>query len=491
MAGTPITVAHGDGIGPEIMDATLHVLTEAGARLEIDTIEVGEKVYQRGISVGIEPSAWDSLRRTKVFLKAPITTPQGGGFKSLNVTTRKTLGLYANIRPCVSYHPYVDTKHPTMDLVIVRENEEDLYAGIEHQQTNDVVQCLKLISRPGSEKIVRYAFEYARRNHRKKVTCFTKDNIMKQTDGLFHKVFDEIGGEYPDIEKEHWIVDIGAAKMADTPEAFDVLVMPNLYGDILSDVAAQIAGSVGLAGSANIGDQCAMFEAIHGSAPRRAGQNLANPSGLLLGAVMMMVHLDHTDIAERVHNAWLRTIEDGIHTYDIHKEGVSRQKVGTKEFAQAVVDRLGQAPVKLKTVVYAQKPKETNGRQSVPAATGPAPRVPRPRAKKAYVGLDIFLDYTDGPASQLGPALEKLAGDLKLQSVANRGVKVYPGELPGFVYSDLWNCRFLSSTADGPVTHEQTVALQQRLSAAGFDIVKTEGLYTFDGQRGYSLGQGE
>ena len=224
-----------------------------------------------------------------------------------------------------------------MDVVIVRENEEDLYAGIEHRQTDEVVQCLKLISRPGSEKIVRYAFEYARRNNRKKVTCFTKDNIMKQTDGLFHKVFDEIGAEYPEIEKEHWIVDIGSAKMADTPEAFDVIVMPNLYGDILSDVAAQIAGSVGLAGSANIGDQCAMFEAIHGSAPRRAGQNLANPSGLLLGAVMMLVHINQPDVAERVHNAWLRTLEDGIHTYDIYKEGVSKQKVGTKEFAQAVV----------------------------------------------------------------------------------------------------------------------------------------------------------
>src|SRR6186997_3367364 len=201
MAGTPVTVAHGDGIGPEIMDATLHILKEAGASLEIDTIEVGEKVYERGISAGIEASAWESLRRTKVFLKAPITTPQGGGFKSLNVTTRKAFGLYANVRPCVSYAPFIRTKHPVMDVVIIRENEEDLYAGIEHQQTDQVVQCLKLISRPGSEKIARYAFEYARRNNRKKVTCFTKDNIMKLTDGLFHKVFDEIGQGYPDIEK--------------------------------------------------------------------------------------------------------------------------------------------------------------------------------------------------------------------------------------------------------------------------------------------------
>jgi isocitrate dehydrogenase len=266
---TPITVAHGDGIGPEIMAATLHILKEAGAALDIETIEIGEKVYLRGNSAGIEPSAWESLRRTKVFLKAPITTPQGGGFKSLNVTARKTLGLYANIRPCRSYYPFVRTKHPVMDLVIVRENEEDLYAGIEYQASNDEMLSLKLISRPGSEKIVRYAFEYAQQFNRKKVTCFTKDNIMKMSDGLFHKIFDEIGVEYPSIEKEHWIVDIGAAKMADTPEAFDVIVMPNLYGDVLSDVAAQIAGSVGLAGSSNIGSQCAMFEAIHGSAPRR------------------------------------------------------------------------------------------------------------------------------------------------------------------------------------------------------------------------------
>ena len=341
---TPITVARGDGIGPEIMAATLHILEAAGARIAIEEIEIGEKVYLAGDTSGIAPSAWESLRRTKVFLKAPITTPQGGGFKSLNVTIRKTLGLYANVRPCVSYHPFVETKHAVMDLVVVRENEEDLYAGIEYRLSPDVYECLKLITRPGSEKIVRYAFEYAVRNARKKVTCFTKDNIMKMTDGLFHKIFDEIGAQYPDLEREHWIVDIGAAKLADSPEVFDVVVMPNLYGDILSDVAAQIAGSVGLAGSANIGERFAMFEAIHGSAPRRAGQNLANPSGLLLGAVMMLVHVNQPDVAERVHNGWLKTLEDGIHTYDVYDERVSRQKVGTREFAEAVVARLGQTP---------------------------------------------------------------------------------------------------------------------------------------------------
>ncbi|HEX7330862.1 MAG TPA: NADP-dependent isocitrate dehydrogenase [Pyrinomonadaceae bacterium] len=476
----PITVANGDGIGPEIMAATLRILEAAEAPLEIETIDIGEKVYLAGNSSGIEPSSWESLRRTKVFLKAPITTPQGGGYKSLNVTVRKVLGLYANVRPCVSYHPFVDTKHPVMDVVVVRENEEDLYAGIEHRQTNQVVQCLKLISRPGSEKIVRYAFEYARRNNRKKVTCFTKDNIMKLTDGLFHKVFDEIAAEYPDIENEHWIVDIGAAKLADTPEAFDVVVMPNLYGDVLSDVAAQIAGSVGLAGSANIGEHVSMFEAIHGSAPRRAGQNLANPSGLLLGAVMMLVHVGLTEHAERVHNAWLRTIEDGIHTYDIYDEKVSKQKVGTKEFAEAVVARLGQTPQILKGRKYSK------GEESHAATTSAKP------AQKELVGVDVFLDWTSGSANDLGEALSKVNGEgVKLTMISNRGVKVWPGGHSETFCSDHWRCRFLPESEGGKVAHAQVVSLLGRIAGSGYDFIKTEGLYTFDGQRGFSLDQGE
>ncbi len=473
----PITVAHGDGIGPEIMDATLHILQEGGAEIEIEPIEIGEKVYLRGISAGIEPSAWVSLRRTKVFLKAPITTPQGGGFKSLNVTTRKTLGLYANVRPCVAYHPFVDTKYPGMDVVVVRENEEDLYAGIEHRETDEVYQCLKLISRPGSEKIVRYAFEYARRNNRKKVTCFTKDNIMKFTDGLFHKVFNEIGDDYPDIEKEHWIVDIGAAKLADTPNAFDVIVMPNLYGDILSDVAAQIAGSVGLAGSANIGELCAMFEAIHGSAPRRAGQNLANPSGLLLGALLMLVHIDQTEAAARIHNAWLKTIEDGVHTYDIFQEGISKQKVGTKEFAQAVVARLGQKPETLKVVSYSHAPKHTVTHKLKD----------RKRDKKELVGVDIFVDWPERDAKAFGRKVEALSSNgLKLVVINNRGVMVYPGGFDETFCSDHWRCRFTAKEEGKPVTHEQIIDLLKRFNGGQLDVIKTEHLYTFNGEKGFS-----
>lgn len=479
---TPITVAKGDGIGPEIMDATLHILKEAGARLAIEEIEIGEKVYLRGNSAGIEPSAWESLRRTKVFLKAPITTPQGGGFKSLNVTTRKTLGLYANVRPCVSYSPFVETKHSNMDVVIVRENEEDLYAGIEYQQSDEVMASLKLISRPGSEKIIRYAFEYAKLNNRKKVTAFTKDNIMKFSDGLFHKVFDEVAAEYPEIENEHWIVDIGAAKLADTPENFDVVVLPNLYGDILSDVAAQIAGSVGLAGSANIGTGAAMFEAIHGSAPRRAGQNLANPSGLLLGAVLMLVHIGQGDVAERVHNAWLRTIEDGIHTYDIFDERVSKEKVGTREFAQAVAARVGQKPEKLKAASYNTEAKFDQAKLEYR---------PRPRQQKDLVGVDLFIDDPKRDATALGKKIESIAtGDLKLTLVSNRGMKVYPGAQPETFMSDNWRLRF-QLEGGAVVSHAQIIDLLGLVTGAGYDVIKTENLYNFDGKAGFTLSQGE
>jgi isocitrate dehydrogenase len=477
---TPITVAYGDGIGPEIMEATLDILFAAGAQLEIEEIEIGEKVYLRGVSAGIEDSAWESLRRTKVFLKAPITTPQGSGYKSLNVTTRKTLGLYSNVRPCVSYHPFVKSKHPIMDVVIVRENEEDLYAGIEHRQTSEVYQCLKLITRPGCEKIVRYAFEYARNNNRKKVTCFTKDNIMKMTDGLFHQVFDEIGAEYPELEKEHWIVDIGAAKLADTPEMFDVIVMPNLYGDILSDVAAQITGSVGLAGSANIGDYCAMFEAIHGSAPRRAGQNLANPSGLLLGGIMMLNHIGQGAIASKVHNAWLKTMEDGVHTYDIFVEGVSKQKVGTKEFALAVIERLGQKPSTLKAVDYPAESKKIHVEIKH-----------RPRFQKETIGVDVFINWDGSNPNELGDKLIHCnTQSLKLVVISNRGVKVYPHGMPETFCTDHWRCRFEQPEGKA-ISHGDIIELLGNVDKAGFDFIKTENLCTFEGKKGYTLAQGQ
>lgn len=474
----PITVAYGDGIGPEIMKAVLHILEEAGARLDIHEVEIGEKVYMRGVQTGIEAKTWETLRHTKAFLKAPITTPQGGGFKSLNVTIRTSLGLYANVRPCVSYSPFIKTKHPDMDVVVVRENEEDLYAGIEYRQTPEVSHSVKLISEPGSDKIIRYAFEYARQNERQKVTCFTKDNIMKLSDGLFHKRFEEIAKEYPEIEHEHWIVDIGAAKLADTPEKFDVVVLPNLYGDILSDVAAQISGSVGLAGSANIGDFGAMFEAIHGSAPRRAGQNLANPSGLLFGAILMLLHIGQEDVATHIHNAWLKTIEEGFHTYDIFDQKVSKEKVGTKEFAQEVTKRLGETPDQLEAVHYSSQVKEHKkySRKSL-------------NVRRELVGIDVYLHKHASAEDFLNEFTLKEFNNLELKMVTNRGARIWPEGQPETFCIDQWRCRFLKK--EGQIAeNEEFLPLLNEILKAGFDLIKTENLYRFDGHPAYSQAEG-
>ena len=474
----PIVVARGDGIGPEIMDATLRVLDAAGARLDIREVEIGAAVYARGVSGGIAPEDLDAIRRTGVLLKAPITTPQGGGVKSLNVTIRKSLGLFANVRPCPSYAPFVATLHPGMDVVVIRENEEDLYGGIEHRQTDEVVQCLKLITRPGCERIARYAFEYARAHGRKKVTILTKDNIMKLTDGLFRRVAEEVATEYPDIAVEHRIIDIGTALLADRPSEFDVVLTLNLYGDIVSDVVAQVAGSIGLAGTANIGATAAMFEAIHGSAPDIAGQDIANPSGLLLAAVQMLVHLGQGEVAAHVHNAWLRTIEDGIHTGDIFDPTSSSERVGTRAFADAVIARLGETPRALPAVAYADH---------APIRIEVPERAPQ---AKVQVGIDVFLDVPGAVADELGARLEALAGeDLRLDMITNRGQKTYPGGVPETLCVDHHRCRFLATA--GSVTPEQVLALLGGLADAGLPFIKAEGLYTFDGADGFSRGQGQ
>lgn len=477
---TKITVAKGDGIGPEIMDATLKILNAAGAEIEYDEIEIGEKIYLSGNTSGISDDSWEIIRKNKIFLKSPITTPQGGGYKSLNVSTRKFLGLYSNVRPCKSLHPFIATKHPEMDIVIIRENEEDLYAGIEHQQTDDVVQCLKLISRPGCEKIIRYAFEYTKQQNRKKVTCFTKDNIMKQTDGLFHKIFNEIASEYPEIETEHMIIDIGAAKMADTPQSFDVIVTLNLYGDIISDIAAQITGSVGLAGSANIGEECSMFEAIHGTAPDIGGKNIANPSGLLQGAILMLNHIGQTKVAEKIQNAWLKTLEDGIHTTDIYSENLSRKKVGTQEFADAIIKNLESKPSTLKPVSFA-----SNSALILPKYKRKIP------AQKKLVGVDLFIHWKKSNVDELATKLKKIENNgIELVMITNRGIKVWPNGFNETFCTDHWRCRFMPKSKN-EISKVVIIELLKDALNENIDTIKTENLYSFNGIDSYSLGQGQ
>lgn len=471
-----ITIAYGDGIGPEIMTVVLDILRKAGADFQEDVIELGEKLYKQGHLSGIKEEDWHIISRNKVFLKAPITTPQGGGFKSLNVKIRKSLGLFANVRPVQALHPYVKTKFPEMDVVVIRENEEDLYAGIEHRQTREVFQCLKLMSVPGCQKIARYAFEYAKQMGRKKITCMTKDNIMKLTDGTFHKIFDQVAQDYPDIESEHWIIDIGAAKFATQPSAFDVILLPNLYGDILSDVSAQMAGSVGIGGSSNIGESHAMFEAIHGSAPRRAGQNVANPSGLLNAALLMLNHIGEQVIAKKIHHAWLKTIEEGSHTYDIYNENTSTQKVSTTDFGKAVIENLGGKPKQLVSSFTSEKQKPIQI------------QIPKtPTQEKTLDGVDVFVCETNRDPEALADQLKEVTKEnklMELEYITNRGIKVYPNPNPATFCTDHWRCRFIKKTQD--IKPTDIISLLQSLVSAKIEIIKTENLYSFAGEKNYS-----
>ena len=473
-----ISVAYGDGIGPEIMEATLSILKNAGARINIEIIEIGEKLYSKGISTGISESAWESVKRNKIILKAPITTPQGKGYKSLNVTFRKALGLYANVRPAVSYYPFVDGKCEKMDMVIVRENEEDLYAGVEYRTTHDYTISYKIITRKGSEKIIRYAFDYAKINNRKKVTCLIKDNIMKITDGMFHNIFKDVAKEYPEIEAASMIVDIGSARIASKPEDFDVIVTQNLYGDIVSDIAAEVSGSVGLAGSFNMGEDCAMFEAVHGSAPDIAGKGIANPSGLLNGAILMLEHIGQGEIGAKIKNAWLKTLEDGIHTGDIYKEGISKKKVGTKEFADAVTANLGKEPKTLAKAVYKEASSVTSKNSKSSSS------------EQKLIGIDINVNPKGNTLDELANKIKNLNPDLKLHLISQRGLKVWPDEGRGEVIADHVRCRFIGYKDKG-VKPEMLWDLCNKISATGAEVTLTNSLFTFDGEIGFTKAQGE
>lgn len=467
-----ICVSYGDGIGPEIMDATLKILRAANFQFNADEILLGEQAYAAGYLNGVEDSAWGKISKNKVLLKAPLTTPEGGGFKSANVTIRKTYGLYANVRPCVSYSPLIHGAQK-LDIVIIRENEEDLYSGIEHRQTDDVYQCLKIVSIPGCQKIVRFAFDYAVRNHRQKITCLTKDNIMKMTDGLFHNIFKEVAQEYPQIQAEHLIVDIGTARVATKPERFDVILAPNLYGDIISDVVAEAAGSIGLAPSANIGEHCAMFEAVHGSAPDIAGKNIANPSALLLSSVMMLSYLGENEIASNIHNAWLKAIEDGCGTGDI-----SDAKMSTGEFAEAVVARLGKQPTSFKVKKYAK----TDG--------GFTYQYHRKPTIKSLVGVDVFLNESELTSEQIAEKLNTICDDgVSLSVITNRGVKVWPDQNPFTFCTDHWRCRFMFKNDGRNFGH--ILEILKKIHDQNLNVIKSEHLYQFDGVNGFSQVQGQ
>ena len=465
-----VILAKGDGIGPEISESLLSIFNARQVPINFEEIKIGEQLYLSGHTSGIDEAAWDAINRNTIMLKAPITTPRGKGYKSINVTLRKSLGLYANVRPVSSWHPILQGKKQT-DVIIFRENEEDLYAGIEHRQTAEVTQCLKLITRTGCERIIRYAFEYANAHGRKKVTCMAKENIMKITDGLFVTVFNEIKEEYPEIHSESQIIDIGSAKIAAYPELYDVIVTPNLYGDIVSDIAAEVSGCVGISPSYNVGNNFTMYEAIHGSAPDIAGKGIANPSAFLLSGIHMLSHNGLVEEAQDIQNAWVKTIEEGQTTGDM---GGS---LNTKQFTDAIISNLGKAPqneFKIKSQKIIIPKLEGKGRIEV---------------KKELVGVDIFVDSV-GHIDCISAKLLQMAGEFKLQMVTNRGVTVYPRFNESTSCADHWRCRFQKT--DGRLaTPKEIVGLISRIVDYGLDVIKTENLYNFDGVAGYSLGQGQ
>lgn len=328
-----VTLFKGDGIGPEICACVVRVLDALNLDIEFEAFEVGEAEYNRNGAL-IPAAAFESIERNKIVLKAPITTPIGKGFRSCNVQLREKYDLYSNIRPAKNL-PNVITPFNNVDMVIFRENTEDLYVGVEERIDENTVHATKIITRKCSERIIRAAFEYAVKNNRKKVSCIHKANILKMSDGMFLSIFNEIKEEYPTIQSDVFIVDNACMQMVMHPEKFDVMVMPNLYGDILSDLASGLIGGLGFLPSANLGKDVAMFEAVHGSAPDIAGQNLANPTALLLSACMMLDYMDESDAATKIRQAIYAVLEEGkVRTRDCG--GTST----TTEFTDAIIHEL-------------------------------------------------------------------------------------------------------------------------------------------------------
>jgi isocitrate dehydrogenase len=477
---TPVTVIRGDGIGPEVMDAALRLMNEAGASLDIEECVAGAKVFEAGDETGVPKETIASIERTGVAFKGPLATPIGYGEKSANVTLRKLFETYGNIRPAREI-PGLATPYAGrgIDLVIVRENLEDLYAGIEHMQTPGICLSLKVITHHGSEKIARLAFEFARSEGRKSVTCATKANIMKLGEGMFKRTFDEVAADYPEIEARQILVDNCAHQLVMRPEQFDVIVTTNMNGDILSDLTSGLVGGLGFAPSANIGSETAMFEAVHGSAPDIAGRDLANPSALMLSGAMLLRHIGQPAAARAVEDALFVTLEEGNHpTADIAKD---RDPVGTTAFTDAVIENLGRIP-------------STGERRASRAIVMP-PSSWRPKpvvATREVVGMEVLLEEPNMTAAEVGHAVEACTegSPLKLSLISSRGTKVYPGEIDETEMIETWRCRFLRRDESIKLEDDAMYRLLSCLSEQ-FQWSNIQKLQLFDGQPSYTKVAGE
>jgi len=472
-----VTLIQGDGIGPEIVHAAQRVVDASGVKIQWDICEAGAEVFKKGLATGVPQETIDSIKRTKVVLKGPLETPVGYGEKSANVTLRALFETYANTRP-VRQIPGILTpfSERAIDFVIVRENLEDLYTGIEYLQTPTVAEGLKLITRKGSEKIIRFAFELARSEGRHKVHCATKANILKLTEGLFKKTFEDVSKDYPDIEALHIIIDNCAHQMVLHPEIFDVIVTTNLQGDIISDLGSALVGGLGVAASANIGDEVSIFEAVHGSAPDIAGRNIVNPTAILFSAVLMLRHLNEFEAAQRIEQSILYTLgTEKVFPKDLDKTST----LTTIGFTDIIIRNLGK-----KTDFWATRPYKP---LHMPRVNDPIKDVPRKE-----LGVDIYIESTLSPEA-LGKSLEDIASSFPffLKMISNRGVQVYPniaGLKPDTV--DHWRARFFLKNKESQIDDKEILNLIEKIGQS-HRWMHIEKLNEFNHVLAFTKAQGE
>ncbi|HYH16892.1 MAG TPA: NADP-dependent isocitrate dehydrogenase [Flavisolibacter sp.] len=481
-----IAVAKGDGIGPEIMEAVLNIFKANKVDLEYEYVDMGKWVFDKGFSNGMTPEAQRTIEELGILFKGPMETPKGKGVKSVNVTARKTWNTYANKRVFQTLHG-VDTVFSKagipIDITIVRENIEDTYGGIEHMLTHDVALSRRFITRPGSMQVIRYAFEMAQQKGARRITCGHKANIMKLTDGLFLECFYEVAKEFPDLNADDKIVDDLAMQLVVKPEQYDVIVMTNLQGDIISDLCAGLVGGLGFAPSANIGDHISIFEAVHGTAPDIAGKNIANPTALLLSGLAMLRHLGLTENAATIENALLYTLENGVHTGDFGDK--SKPSVNTTEFANAIIENFGRVPQQGMKPMIPNKP--------VTPAVCHLDRNPMLISKESeqekIVGVDMFIESVEQPDVIAQKCQHHGGTKFKLINVSNRGTQVWP---TGSKYTNLvnqFNLRF-ESLGDQALTQQDIIGLYVSLSA-DFKVCSLEVLNMWGDKRSYSLAQGQ
>lgn len=483
---TKIAVAKGDGIGPEIMDAVISVFNQANVPLLYEVVEMGKWVFDKGYSNGMTPEAQQTIESLGILFKGPMETPKGKGVKSVNVTARKTWNTYANKRSFQTLHG-VDTVFSKagipIDLTIVRENIEDTYGGIEHMLTHDVALSRRFITRPGSMQVIKYAFEMARKKGCRRITCGHKANIMKITDGLFLEVFHEVAKGYPELKADDVIVDDLCMKLVTRPDLFDVVVLTNLQGDIVSDLCAGLVGGLGFAPSANIGDHICIFEAVHGTAPDIAGKNIANPTALLLSGLSMLRHLGLMQEAARIENALLYTLEQGIHTGDFGNKEIP--SVNTGQFVEAIISHFDKQPAMGARPYFDNLP--------VTQTQFKLEKNPMLETKESdaeiIIGVDMFIESNEQPNQVAEKCLQHTLDIFKVVTISNRGTQVWP---KGSVFTNLVNqyrVRF-ESVGEAPLTQTDILELQKRLSK-DFKICSSELLNMWDGKKAYSLAQGQ